>query len=765
MLTSTNLALAGFVLASFSALLWPQLPPVSMLPAMLLLALLFLYLGLNTFVSGSLLGIIWMASVGHCYLHWQLPKDKIHQVVTVMGKITTVMHASKDLRFQLQVQQLDGETLWLRPTVRLSWRSPAWPLKAAQRVQLQVKLKPPHGLANQGAFNYQQWLFSRNIVATGYVRQQGDNQLLAKGYSLRQQQLDALLALPLAHKEWLAALSLGYRGLLQQPQWQVLQHTGTAHLIAISGLHLGLVVSLSYFVTVLLLTSLLRLGVCACQYNLHHLALLLTLLWATAYAALSGFALPVTRALFMLVLATLVLLFKRYWRPLQLLLYCLGALLLLLPHSIFSLSFWLSFTAILVIWFIFWRWPPVGSGLQLKAAAMMMLKVQLGLTLLMLPLVGWQFQLLSVAAPVVNLIAVPVVSFILVPLCLLATALLLVGADWALPVFMLADHIMAVAIEGLTAVSASKWTAQPLLLVPLLPWLFFALAMLLLLLPPVPGKNWVSLLLILPLLSYSLRGKQPGWQLHILDVGQGLAVLISKDQRAILYDVGARYPSGFNMADAAILPFLRGQGIAQLDLLFISHGDNDHSGSLAPLQQGIEVKQLLTNESGCNDNFVLNWQGLDLNGLWPQQDSQGSNNQRSCVLRISDGVNTVLLPGDIDTAIERQLLKNYPVQLPASVLVAPHHGSNTSSSAAFIAAVAPQLVVFSQGYRNRWGFPRPEVVARYKQAQVPTLSTSKAGQISVFFTDKADQADKGIAIKTYRRDFYPFWYLRSVDSE
>lgn len=755
MLTSINLGMAGFILACFSALLWPMLPPVIYLPAILLLALLLLYFSINTLVPGILLGIVWMASVGHSYLYWQLPKGKINQAVTVEGKITTPSHTNvkTKARFELKVNTIDGESMLFQPRLRLSWQSPAWPVKAGQEVRLEVKLKPPHGLANLAAFNYQQWLLSRNIAATGYVRESKANRLLVAGYSLRQQQLDAMLELELEHGDWLAALSLGYRGMLQAEDWALLQRTGTAHLIAISGLHLGMVVSVSYLVIVLLLTFLVRVGVIASQPNLHRFALLLTLAAATAYAALSGFALPVTRALLMLVLATLLVLCNRHWRVSQLLLCCVCVFLILFPTSIFGLSFWLSFSAILIIWFTFWRWPARRSGFNPKQALLLMIRLQLSLSLLMLPLVGWQFQLLSLSAPMVNLLAVPLVSFLLVPLCLVGTAMLILDMGWAQLVFSLADRVLDMAINALAVVSATSWTVHWLPLIPPLAWLSLAIAALIAMLPYSRQRCCLSILFALPVTSYALESAASHWRVDVLDVGQGLSVVVSHKQRAIVYDVGARYPSGFNMADAAILPFLQGQGIKQVDMVFISHADNDHSGSLADLLQGIDVTRVYSKGSGCDKGLKLNWQGLDIQGLWPDQSFHGTSNQGSCVIRISDGENTVLLPGDIDKVVEQQLLSEQGDRLAATLLLAPHHGSNTSSSSQFIRKVSPQIVIFSQGHLNRWGFPHPDVAQRYQRQQIKAYKTSQQGQITLFF-DK----HKSLKLKSFRQDYRPYWY-------
>ncbi|MDU0355040.1 MBL fold metallo-hydrolase [Paraglaciecola aquimarina] len=265
-------------------------------------------------------------------------------------------------------------------------------------------------------------------------------------------------------------------------------------------------------------------------------------------------------------------------------------------------------------------------------------------------------------------------------------------------------------------------------------------------------------ILIIPLLSYVLPSRSDEWQVNILDVGQGVSVLVIKNNRALVYDVGAKYPSGFNMADAVILPILKAKGIGHIDWLFISHGDNDHAGSLPFLTQGIAVNNLVTNTDRCQLGFSADWQELNLAVLWPQNPINYSDNNGSCVMKISDGIHSVLLPGDIDKSIEQNLVELYGAQLKSTLLLAPHHGSNTSSTTPFIQTVDPEYVVFSQGFKNRWGFPKADVVTRYLNSGVRhanLYSISQTGQVRFVF---AGQYSAKVDILTYRFDLYPYWY-------
>ena len=271
-------------------------------------------------------------------------------------------------------------------------------------------------------------------------------------------------------------------------------------------------------------------------------------------------------------------------------------------------------------------------------------------------------------------------------------------------------------------------------------------------------------MLLFPLVSFLLTQRTNTWQIDILDVGQGVAVLISKNNRVIIYDVGASYPSGFNMADSVLLPILQARGLSTVDHVFISHGDNDHAGSLPQLIKGINVSKVLTNKDSCQQGLDMNWQGLRINALWPDDALKYNNNNGSCVIKISDQYHSVLLPGDIDKSIERILVDAQPKQLQANILLAPHHGGDTSSSNEFIQAVGAEYVIFSQGFMNRWRFPRQEVLDRFEQVnnkqstQTKLLNTSESGQVS--FIIQYD-SPKRILVKTYRQDIYPYWYANS----
>jgi competence protein ComEC len=751
--------LFSFIAASFTSLFWTNLPSVVVTILLLICACLIFtkYQHLGCF----LFGIVWMASVGHWQYSLQLSSEQTSQPVQIIGEVSSLVIAEKNIRFNINITHIDDEYLFFTKTFRLSWRDPAWQAQQGQQVKLWVKVKPPHGLANEAGFNYQKWLFSEGIVATGYVKSHVENQLLNDVKSIRQTLLNRMLAFDLPHSPWLAALTFGYRGLLQPQDWQLVQKTGVAHLIAISGLHLALVASLSYVLIAWIGGGLVSRFYSLHRINLHNMAVLLTLFTTLAYSALAGFGLPTLRAWMMLFLFSVYFLCNKHLGAKSIILLGLSCFVLFFPLSIFGLSFWLSFTAVIIICFVFWRWPVKKAGFSLIQILSGMVKVQLCLTVLMLPLVAWQFSYISTVSPMVNLIAVPVVTMILVPLCLLAVLCLAFNFDWASELFFLADQIVSVGLRFLDFTLEFNGAYFNLAAFPAVVWFSVFLFVFCCCLPSFWLNKKYLCLFLLPLASYLLTQRTNAWQIDILDVGQGLAVLISKNNHVIIYDVGASYPSGFNMADSVLLPILQARGLSTVDLVFVSHGDNDHAGSLPQLLKGIQATEILTNQDRCQKGFSTGWQGLKIKAIWPDDALKYNDNNGSCVIKVSDQYHSILLPGDIDKSIEKRLVGLDPEQLDADILLAPHHGSNTSSSSEFIQAVSAEYVVFSQGFMNRWRFPRQEVLDRYQQindkggTQSKYFATSDSGQVSFIMQYNSPQA---ILVKTFRQDTYPYWY-------
>ncbi|MGM0594176.1 MAG: DNA internalization-related competence protein ComEC/Rec2 [Pseudomonadota bacterium] len=657
------------------------------------------------------------------------------------------------LRFELQLERamdLRGEAVRLPERLRLSWYNDGpESLAPGQRWRLRVKLKRPHGMQNPGGFDYEKWLFQRGIGATGYVRSRGDNRLLtpaggtAPVMQLRHHLKGAIAqALPEHPMRGLVtALAIGERGEISDRQWQVLIASGTNHLVAISGLHVGLVAGMGF----MLMRSLWRwCPACAQRLPAPRAAALLAMLLALAYAALAGFSLPTQRALVMLSVVLGAVWLQRPLRKGRVLLLALWAVVLLDPVSVLSAGFWLSFGAVTVILYgmtgrlagdtFWWRWG----------------RVQWIASFGLMPLLLLFFQQGSLNAPLANMVAVPWVSLLVVPLTLLGTALVSVLPTLGAPLLGLAATLLGwlwPLLEWLNALLPVLPRGITLGLLPVallgVAWLFA---------PHGWPLRWAGVVLLLPLLLWRPSPPEPGSaRVTLLDVGQGLAAVVQTHEHLLLFDTGPRYPSGFNTGDAVVVPFLRAAGVERVDTLVISHSGNDHAGGVPAVVEQLEVGRIVSamaRRDGwpavtpCSAGMRWRYDGVLFEMLHPARAGLApEKNDNSCVLRVSAGGRRLLLTADIEAAAERALLQQ-PQSLAADILVAPHHGSTSSSSAAFVEAVGAEAVLFSVGYRNRYGFPHAEVVERYRQQGAELLRTDEDGAISFLLGNDAPQLQR-----------------------
>lgn len=749
--------LFGFISASVSSLLWPQLPNVF---AMVLVGLSLAYTTATNrmLYTGIGFGIIWMASVGHCIHYWQLPNQVFSQPVTVFATVDSVHTETENQTIELSVNRINAfQFNVFQPTILVSWQKQTWKIQQGQSISLQAKLKKPYGLANEQSFNRQKWLFAKNVLATGYVKEDENNKLLVENVTMRQSLITAINDLNVNGSKWLLGLSLGYRNMLTSQDWRVLQETGTSHLMAISGLHLMMLAFFLFHLckTVCALTTLASKDV---NYSEPGKSAMLMLLPVCAvYCYLAGMAVPTLRAMIMLVLATMLLFIMKNWRASRFILVSIALFILLFPLSVFTHSFWLSFMAVVCIALINWMMPllhPNGTGLPQLVTAV---KFQFAITLFMWPMVASLFGGISLASPVVNVIAVPIVTLVLLPMSLISVLALAMQFPFAPDLIVITGWACDYAVSALTVLADWSFTWLPVHIGHWWQALLILFMLLLWCVPKLPMAMPWSALLMLPMLSNIPQTRAKGWEVTVFDVGQGMAVLISKNRRAILYDTGAAYPSGFNMVDAVILPSLRARHIKELDWVILSHGDNDHSGGAGVLAGVITVRQWVTSENLCYQGNTITWQGLSFEFLWPASARALADNGDSCVVKISDSRFSLLLSGDIEKPSEFRLVQQHrsgTLDLNANILVAPHHGSKTSSTLPFLKAVKPELAIFSQGYKNRWNMPHPDVVGRYQRLSFNTLKTSSSGQISVDVDEY-----KPFAIRQTRQLSYDRWYL------
>ncbi|MCV2883907.1 DNA internalization-related competence protein ComEC/Rec2 [Aestuariibacter sp. AA17] len=753
----------SFITGAVSSLLWPALPPTWTLPCLFLAILIAYKLHLKGF-SGLLCGIFWMASVGHTQASWQLSFMQIASIQRVQGQIVDISHHPERAVFIISMHSSDlanTPPFWLpKPKIRLVWKHPPTDLSRHDHIHVAVKLKPTHGLANEGGFAFDTWLRSQGGVATGYVQSKASGNVVEAIVGKREKILNQLQTLKLSQHKWIAALALGDRSHFSDDDWHMLQRTGLSHLVAISGLHLAMVASGMWLLARLSLISISYFSPLTQTINYKVGVTILVLLGCIAYAWLSGFALPVLRACFMMSIVSLFFLFRWTVGISQIISLSLLAMILVEPLGMLSGSFWLSVIALCSVLMVYQVVFTQAGQADARIGKRVVHAVggQFMLNLMMLPIVAVLFQHISLIAPLVNIVAVPVFTFILLPLCLIGVLLMMFYFSLGDTVLTLANDIFAYALIVINWISVQPFAASPVEAMPWYVWVMFAVAILGIVILRSILSVGVASILLLPIVTHAYEPKkQDTWQIDVLDVGQGLSVVIRKNNRSILYDVGAAFDTGFNMADAVIHPFYAFHRLLPPDRIFLSHLDNDHAGSLPYIQWKHSEQTIIVSADHCVAGQVWQWQGLQIEALWPLNPVVVINNHTSCVLRISDGHNQVLLTGDIDLLAEYLLVNEYLDDLRSDVLIAPHHGSNTSSSSRFISAVKPDIVVFSQGFWNRWDFPRQSVIERYVRGapEAKLLSTSEEGQISIEFHP---QYPDSLMVKGYRKDINPLWY-------
>jgi len=621
--------------------------------------------------------------------------------------------------------------------LRLSWYYPDQPIKAGQHWSFAVKLKRPHGSLNPGGFDYERWLFTEGVGATGYVRPSQKPALLGSdsawtSIAVWRQSITDRLSFTLSDRPNLAlikALTIGDGNNISQNQWDVFRKTGTTHLVVISGSHVGLVAGLVYFLVLKLWAWR---GLLA--WSPQRVAAVAAMLVAVFYAGLAGFSVPTQRSVIMLTIVMLAIILQRNTRPFNTLAVALFAVLAFDPLAVLAAGFWLSFLAVSVIVYA------IAGRLGKSGYISEVIKINWATSVGLSPLLLFFFQQVSLISPLANFIAVPVISLLAVPLSLLAVVVMLGSPLLASKLFLAVDTILQGLWWLLAHLAELPFAtinhAQPSI------WaLIFAIPGILLLLAPsgIPAR-WLSLVMFLPLVFTDTIKPDPGSiNMTLLDVGQGLSAVVQTANHWLVYDTGAKFSAESDMGQSALLPFLRLQGAGKIDKLIISHGDNDHIGGAVSLIRGIPTVQVLTSVPQQLSNYSpvmcaagqsWTWDKVRFTLLSPQQ-AFVSENDNSCVLKIQSEQGAVLLTGDIEALAESWLVETYGNSLKANVLIAPHHGSKTSSSPKLLQAIQPEYVLIPAGYHNQFGHPHLDVLQRYQQIKAKWLTSADSGAITI----------------------------------
>ncbi|WED20803.1 DNA internalization-related competence protein ComEC/Rec2 [Vibrio sp. JC009] len=733
--------LVVFILVSVSVQFWPAIPNCYWLVVLLLLSVVIFRLTTYRWLIGALLALV------SAFVHLQAYQQKVEALfhaganITITGRIESFFkQISHGYEYSFKVGEINGKAVGylLHPTVRLIVAE-GEVMHPGTKWQYSVKLKPVYGRLNEAGFDLERYYASQGWAGRAVATDAG--KMLSSTQSLRSRIYNRVEATAgsLEYYGIIKALSFGIRHDISSTQWQLFKNSGLSHLIAISGLHIGIAFSLGWMS---------GRGLRLVFFRLTALPVFCGLALAFTYAYLAGFSVTTQRAFLMCLLLAVMELSRinqSHWLKL---LTALAGLLLFDPMSAMTSSFWLSFSAVAAVYLIMFHPRIAELPVLLKIVV-----IQIALNILMLPVSLLVFGGFSAMSPLFNIWCVPYFSLVVIPaifLSLFVTLIMPGPAEllWAGVNLSLKPVLHAIGY------SVSGWVSLP-------DGFYITIIALLLtvILRPLLRSSQIWLIWVLSIVWLMSQEKRHIWQLDVLDVGQGLAILISKDEKAILYDTGNRWETG-SMAQSIIAPVLRRRGIGQLDGLILSHMDSDHAGGKAFIESeftpGLKwSSQITEGYLPCVEGIKWHWNDLKFHVLWPPQLVERSYNPHSCVIRISDPFNSVLLTGDIEKVSEYLLIKRQ-AGLESDLMLAPHHGSNSSSSESFIQQVKPELAIASLAKGNQWNMPDGRVVQRYRDAGSAWLDTGNSGQISVYFSAK------GWRIKKMRQNQTDAWYRQML---
>ena len=707
------------------------------------------------------LGFAWVLWCANIFMSEKISSQEEGKPLTIIGYIASIPQIDREnTSFLFKIKKINN--LSSSGLLRLSWRDSEKKFSAGDEWELHVKLKKPHGTLNPGGFDYEAWAFQMGISANGYVNNKFNNHLLSSHwYHFSINRLRQFIAKKISAElpasptsQWITALAIGERYGINSDQWTVLRNTGTNHLMAIAGLHIGMMAIIAHFLAAKLWRQFpllthnipaLQIGACA------------ALVVGLGYSALAGFSLPAQRASLMLTFFMLTLLSRRHVSAWQAWCCALMGVLILNPLCVLTESVWLSFGSVaLIIYGMSNRLLPTGWWWKWG-------RIQWVIAIGLIPLTIALFQQCSLLSFVANSIAIPCVGFVLVPLVLLGCLCLFLSPQLGGWILILADKILGVLWKILT------WFSQ----IPHVVWyqhvphywmLIAAIMGVIIFLMPIgtPGR-YLSLLWVLPLLLFKSATPILGeLQLTLLDVGQGLAAVVQTKNHILVFDAGAKISANYDMGESVVVPYLHTLGIKNIDMLVVSHGDNDHIGGANAIIKAFHVREIKTSvpekfklANYCERGTSWRWDDVNFTFLYPTLEMLHLNNNSSCVLKISNGLKSILLTGDIEKLAEKELVKNQKINLSSDILVAPHHGSKTSAEKDFLNAVHPKYVLFAVGYRNRYHFPHSSVISKYTELHVKMLDTVHAGaiQFAIHNNDKiADPALYRVINKRYWND-------------
>lgn len=697
----------------------------------LLLLFCFLYFRPKLkLVVWFLAAILW--AVFHQYLTSAsgMPKERVIQKANLVGQIASIPNMSDEVvQFTFAATVLNGHKI--DAAIALSCYNHCPVLHAGQYWRLVAKLKRPRNLGNPGAFDYVGWLNTKHIQWTGTVRKNSFQFISYSRVDLWLLQLREYFCQKMASLSQnehtvgiIQALTLGVNHQISKSQWELFRHTGTTHLIDISGAHIALIAGgIFYLVRLLWSYS----SVLCLYWPAPTAASVVVLLITLVYTLLSGFAVPAQRAF----LACFFMLFRYFyhqrvfiWQAWR---YALLLVLLIEPHAVLMPGFYLSFMGIAII---------VSVNQRISASGYLKnFLLQLACIAGMMPLTLFWFSYGAVNAIIANLFAIPWVELWIVPLGLIIMILPnSIISQWMMLILNYSILILMTALHWIDRFSWMNLTTSlqhvtSVVALTLLPCivLFFRIRALF-----VP----TLIMAVLAIVPSKLNVKHGHAQIDVLDVGQGLAVVINTAHHVMLYDTGVQFYRGSDMGKMVIIPYLKSIGTKIIDSIVISHPDLDHRGGLLSIEAQFPVKRLIVDEPSfyrrgysCHEYSNWEWDGVKFRFL-PIYQLTNKNNH-SCVLQVSTKSQQILLTGDIEKSAELDLVNRFHHMLKSTYLLIPHHASKTSSTSTFINEVSPQYAIVSYGFDNRYRFPHPQAIQAYHQQQIPIFNTVDCGMITI----------------------------------
>ncbi len=733
-------------------------------------------------LAALLFGLAWASGYALWRMSDELPHHWEQKTIGIVGVVASVPEVTeRGVRFRFNVEKvltyqavvpehisLNHYTFTRNHAEVAEREKPITQFHAGERWQLTVRLKRGHSTANPRGFDFESWALGENIRATGSIKSNAENIKLKDlvprpAYVLEhlretiKQRIEHVLA-GKAYYGIIQALVIGDDNQISADDWQVFLRTGTSHLMSISGLHITMLAGLAFGLVGFFWRRIPKL---AMRLPTRKAATIAGVITALLYALVAGFSVPSQRTFYMLMVFAVALWSGRQLVISQVLAAALLVVVLFDPWAVNAPGFWLSFGAVAMLAYALGA--RIGQVHWFKASV----QTQWAVTIGMLPLLLVMFGQASLVSPVANAFAIPVISFIVTPLALLGSFL---PFDAALQLSYHALEICMDALKWLNQVPMVTWQQHASHAWTLLPAMF---GVLWLLLPRGWPMRWLGFIGFLPMfLIVPIRPGMGDMKVTVLDVGQGLGVVVQTATHTLLYDAGPKYNEQSDAGNRIIVPYLHGEGIDKLDGFVVSHNDIDHSGGMQSVLSLMPTPWLAnsfdpdfelpakTKRIPCYAGQSWEWDKVRFEMLYPNHESYAdaaiTDNNRSCVLKITSQSGSMLLTGDIEKEAERYLLETIPERLKSDIMTAPHHGSKTSSTPDFIAAVKPGVSLFTAGYLNRFGHPKPVVVERYQEAGSLLYRSDYDGAVEInFVTNIANQHE--IRIQSWRNQNRSYW--------